>query len=78
MALFIIQIMGGVNSEMKIKLKNGSTIETIDVESENIVRSRRGEEQLQYYSQYIDEVLKSLNLRWYQKLYIKLIYKIFN
>lgn len=75
--------MGGVNSEMKIKLnemkiklKNGSTIETIDVESENIVRSRRGEEQLQHYSQYIDEVLKLLNLRWYQKLYIKLIYKI--
>lgn len=45
--------MGGVSSEMKIKLKNGSTIETIDVESGNIVRSRRGEEQLQHYSQYI-------------------------
>lgn len=53
-------------------------METLDIDSENIVRSRRGEEQLQHYSQYIDEVLKSLNLRWYQKLYLKLIYKIFN
>lgn len=78
MALFITQIMGGVNSEMRIEFNNGSIMETLDVESENIIRSRRGEEQLQHYSQYIDEVLKLLNLRWYQKLYIKLIYKIFN
>lgn len=70
--------MGGVNSEMRIEFNNGSIMETLDVESENIIRSRRGEEQLQHYSQYIDEVLKLLNLRWYQKLYIKLIYKIFN
>lgn len=70
--------MGGVNSEMRIEFNNGSIMETLDVESENIIRSRCGEEQLQHYSQYIDEVLKLLNLRWYQKLYIKLIYKIFN
>lgn len=69
--------MGGINFEMKIKLKNGSKIKTIDSDSENI-RSMRGEAQLQYYQRYMDEILSSLNLRWYQKLYLKLIYKIFN
>lgn len=61
---------------MKIKLKNGSTIKTIDSDSENI-RGGRGEAQLQYYySKYIDEILKSLNLRWHQKLYLKVRLKI--
>ena len=55
---------------MKIKPKNESTIETIDLDSENI-RSKRGEQQLlQHYNQYIDEVLKSFELKWYQKLYL--------
>lgn len=63
---------------MKIELKNGSTIETIDIESENIVRSRRSEEQLQYYSQYIDDILKSFELKWYQRLYLKVIFSIKN
>lgn len=62
---------------MKIEMKNGSSIETIDLDTENI-RSRRGEKQLQYYREYMEEFLNSLNLRWYQKLYIKLIYKILN
>ena len=62
--------MGGTNSKMKIKLKNESKIETIDSDSENI-RSRRGEEQIQICSKYMDEILNSLNLRWYQKLYLK-------
>lgn len=55
---------------MKIEMKNGSSIETIDLDVENI-RSRRAEAQLQYYNKYIDEIIKSLNLRWYQKLYLK-------
>lgn len=55
---------------MKIKLKNESTIETIDLDSENI-RSKRGEQQpLQHYNQYIDEILKSFEPKWYQKLYL--------
>lgn len=63
--------MDGVNSDMKIKLKNESTIETIDLDSENI-RSKRGEQQLlQHYNQYIDEILKSFELKWYQKFYLK-------
>lgn len=62
---------------MKIEMKNGFSIETIDLDTENI-RSRRGEKQLQYYREYMEEFLNSLNLRWYQKLYIKLIYKILN
>lgn len=56
---------------MKIKLKNESTIETIDLDHDNI-RSKRGEQQLlQHYNQYIDEILKSFELKWYQKLYLK-------
>ena len=53
---------------MKIEMKNGSSIETIDLDTENI-RSRRGEKQLQYYREYMEEFLNSLNLRWYQKIY---------
>lgn len=63
--------------KMRIEFNNGSIMETLDIESENIVRSRRGEEQIQHYSQYIDEILKSFELKWYQKLYLKLRYKIF-
>ena len=56
---------------MKIEMKNRYTIETIDLDSENI-RSKRGEQQLlQHYNQYIDEILKSFELKWYQKLYLK-------
>ena len=55
---------------MKTTLENGSSIKTIDLDVENI-RSRRAEAQLQYYNKYIDEIIKSLNLRWYQKLYLK-------
>lgn len=55
---------------MKTTLENGSSIKTIDLGVENI-RSRRAEAQLQYYNKYIDEIIKSLNLRWYQKLYLK-------
>ena len=62
---------------MKIRLRNGSTIETIDVESENI-RSKRGEVPLQYYNQYIEEILKPFELKWYQRLYLKVIFSIKN
>ena len=55
---------------MKTTLENGSSIKTVDLDVENI-RSRRAEAQLQYYNKYIDEIIKSLNLRWYQKLYLK-------
>ncbi|MBM6685519.1 hypothetical protein H9X90_05825 [Faecalicatena contorta] len=55
---------------MKTTLENVSSIKTIDLGVENI-RSRRAEAQLQYYNKYIDEIIKSLNLRWYQKLYLK-------
>lgn len=55
---------------MKTTLENGSSIKTIDLDVENI-RSRRAEAQLQYYNKYIDEIIKSLNLKWYQKLYLK-------
>ena len=58
---------------MKIKLRSGSSLETIDLDVENI-RSNR--EQLQYCNKHIDEILKPymkyLNLKWYQKLYLKL------
>lgn len=54
--------MGGINFEMKIKLKNGSKIETIDSDFENIM-SMRGEAQLQYYNQYLEEILKSFELK---------------
>ena len=47
---------------MKIEMKNGSSIETIDLDTENI-RSRRGEKQLQYYREYMEEFLNLLNLR---------------
>ena len=58
---------------MKTTLENGSSIETIDLDTEDI-RSKRDKAQLQYYNKYIiDEIIKSLNLRWYQKLYIKFI-----
>ena len=55
---------------MKTTLENGSSIKTIDLDVENI-RSRRAEAQLQYYNKYIYKIIKSLNLRWYQKLYLK-------
>lgn len=60
---------------MKITLENGSSIETIDSDSENI-RSSRGEAQLQYYNQYLEEILKPFELKWYQKLYLKVRCKI--
>lgn len=60
---------------MKTTLENGSSIETIDLDSENI-RSSRGEAQLQCYNQYLEEILKSFELKWYQKLYLKAICKI--
>lgn len=55
---------------MKTTLENGSSIETIDLDSENI-RSRRAEAQFQYFNKYMDKIIKSLNLKWYQKLYLK-------
>lgn len=61
---------------MRIEFNNGSIMETLDIDSENIVRSRRGEEQIQHYSQYIEDILKSLELKWYQKLYLKVRYRI--
>ena len=56
---------------MKIKLRNGSTIETIDIEVENIKRSKH--HGLKYYNKQLDDVLKPFCLKWYQKLYLKFI-----
>jgi len=55
---------------MKIKLENGSTIESID-SIPNIRSSKKSFEQMKWI---MGNLYK--NLRWYQKLYIWMTYKV--
>ena len=59
---------------MKIEFKNDSSIESIPSSGSNI-RSKRAEEYIRYLKEnpyaYID-MFMSENLKWYQKLYLKI------
>lgn len=61
---------------MKSYFKNGSIIETININPKTIKRSKGNKSRMRKYDENLDHVLKQFDAKWYQKIYLKFIFPI--